>query len=120
MFRKLTGIFILLCFLLVKNSPLAIFDTLIQPVSVSTLSTLSMFSMLPIEQELPAEQDSNETPEESKSSKQLEYADEDFICQSELNFLHVLSLSKRLDNHYIKQISPTYFSLPHPPPDCVA
>ncbi|TCC98068.1 hypothetical protein [Pedobacter psychroterrae] len=117
MFRKLTGIFILLCFLLVKNSPLAIFDILIQPVSLSTVSSCSM---LPLEQELPAEQDSNETPEESKSSKQLEYADEDFICQSELNFLHVLSLSKRLDNHYIKQISPTYFSLPHPPPDCMA
>lgn len=117
MFRKLTGIFILLCFLLVRNSPLAIFDTLIQPVSVSMVST---FSMLPMEQELPAEQDSNETPEESKSSKQLEYADEDFIYQSESNFLHVLSLSKRLDNHYIEQISPTYFSLPHPPPDCMA
>lgn len=109
MFRKLTGIFILLCFLLVKNSPLAIFDTFIQPVSFSTLS---------MEQEAPAEQESNETPEESKSSKQLEYADEDFIYQSALNFIHVLHLSKRLDNHYVKQISPTYFSLPHPPPDC--
>ncbi|RZM26305.1 MAG: hypothetical protein EOO88_17440 [Pedobacter sp.] len=114
MFRKLTGIFILLCFLLVKNSPLAIFDTSRHNVS------LSVSSMLPIEQELPVEQDSNETPQESKSSKQLEYADEDFIYQSELNFIHVLSLSKRLDNHYVKQISPTYFSLPHPPPDCVA
>jgi len=115
MFRKLTGIFILLCFLLVKNSPLAIFDTFIQPVSFSTLSALSPLSM---EQEAPAEQESNETPEESKSSKQLEYADEDFIYQSALNFIHVLHLSKRLDNHYVKQISPTYFSLPHPPPDC--
>jgi len=117
MFRKLTGIFILLCFLLVKNSPLAIFDTFKHAVSLSTLSKLSM---LPMEQELPAEQESNESPEENKSSKQLEYADEDFIYQSELNFMHVLSLSKRLDNHYVKQISPTYFSLPHPPPDCMA
>lgn len=117
MFRKITGILILLCFLLVKNSPLAIFDTFKHTASLSMLSTLSS---LPPGQELPAEQESNECPEESESSKQLEYADEDFIYQSELNFIHVLSLSKRLDNHYVKQISPTYFSLPHPPPDCMA
>ena len=115
MFRKLTGIFILLCFLLVKNSPLMILD-----VSEGLVSMLAP-PATPVQsedQENPNEQDNNQVPEENKSSKQLEYADEDFIYQSEESFIPVLALSKKLDHYYVKQVSSTYFSLPHPPPDC--
>lgn len=105
MCRKLTGIFILFCFLMVKNGPLTIFDTIKHPVLLSMLT------------ELPTEQEDNELPEENKSPKQLEYADEDFIYQSGLKCVFALPLSKRLDNYNVQQILPTYFSLPNPPPD---
>ena len=106
MLRKLTGIFILLCFLLIKNSPLFIFDTFRQPIVLSAMLSQS-----------DTEQESNEVPEENKASKQLECADEDFIHLQSLNFTPVLPLAKQLHVHYSKQTTAAYFSLPHPPPD---
>jgi len=100
MFRKLTGICILLCFLLVKNSPLYLFDSFKHSISFST-----------------SESEKSELPEENKTTKHFESADEEFIHQSVESVISVLSLSKRLDFHYNKQTSTAYFSLPHPPPD---
>ena len=109
MFRKLTGIFILLCFLLIKNSPLFIFDTFKQPVLLFGLSTLPG--------QAESEQKANELPEESKGSKHFECADEDFAHSLLMNFTPVLPSAKRIDVHYVKQTTSAYFSLPHPPPD---
>jgi hypothetical protein len=106
MVRKLTGIFILLCFLLIKNSPFYIFDTFKQPVVFAALNTVG-----------DLDQESKEVPEENKGSKQLEYADEDFIHLQVLNFTPVLPLASQLNVHFSKQTSAAYLSLPYPPPD---
>jgi hypothetical protein len=100
MFRKLTGILILLSFLTFKNSPLFVFDVVKQAISLSE-----------------GERGDNEVPEETKSAKHLEFADEDFLHQSTLNFILELPFSKRPFDRYVRQTSTAYFSLPYPPPD---
>jgi len=134
MLRKLTGIFILLCFLLVKNNPLFVSDATAQWLKPATSSAPSgittAFSSISDPQQansllLPSapltvpdgESESQDGPDETKSSEQFECADEDVIGQLVLNFNPVLPLSSGLDIHYNKQTSTAYYSLPYPPPD---
>src|SRR5690606_33549055 len=104
MLRKLTGIFILLCFLLVKNNPLFVSDATAQSLQPGTSSAPSglaaAFSSISEAQQvnslllLPSapetvpdgESESQDGPDESKSSEQFECADEDVIGQLVLNF----------------------------------
>ena len=105
MVRKLTGILILLCFLLVKNSPLFVLDSMKQLVAVEALCGVG-----------DLDQEEKNLPEENKTSKLLEYADEDLIHQQVMNFTYILPLAKRLDVNFNKQTTAAYFSLPYPPP----
>jgi|GEM_PF-1277257 len=100
MLKKLTGIFILLSFLLGKGAPLFAIDNDKQNIIVSC-----------------AEQHgTDDTSDTDKESKQLETIDEDFIqeCMVAAGFL---MLSNDATPFNIGRISTPYISLPYPPPN---
>lgn len=99
MLKKLTGIFILLSFLLIKSSPLFAMDHCKHDVTVCC-----------------AEQGGDENPDAEKESQQLEITDEDFIQQS-IKIPGFLLLTKKAILFNDARINTPYISLPYPPPN---
>lgn len=99
MFKQLTGIFILLSFLLVKSTSLFAVDKHQQHLSVCY-----------------AEQASDEVPDVEKDCKQLEIMDEDSIAHP-ISSPFFLVLSKKLVLIAAANINAPYISLPYPPPN---
>ncbi|TKC57586.1 hypothetical protein FBD94_20100 [Pedobacter hiemivivus] len=99
MFRRLTGIFILLSFLLVKSTSLFAIDKHQQHLSVCS-----------------TEQEADEVPDLEKECKQLEIMDEDYISHPISNPFFLL-LSKKLILSGVANISDPYISLPYLPPN---
>lgn len=99
MLKKLTGIFILLCFFLVKSTSLFAVDQH-QPSNIACC----------------AEQGADETPDAEKESKQLEISDEDFM-QETIAVPLCLMLPKNPVPFNAPDITAPYISLPYPPPN---
>lgn len=99
MFKKITGLLILLSFFMVKSTPLfAVDEQSKKPVTFHSAS------------------DTEKTTESEKENKQLEVGDEDFIDQP-VGCLPALTLSKKVLHLVIPQVSGPYISLPYPPPN---
>lgn len=99
MFKKLTGIIILLSFLLVKSTPLLAMDS-----HAYNLITCC------------SEQGTDDTPDTEKESQQLEIADEDFIGDY-VSVPGYFMLSKKTTLFNDPRINTPYISLPYPPPN---
>ncbi|WP_316811934.1 hypothetical protein [Pedobacter heparinus] len=102
MFKRITGILILLSFLLVKST--ALFAVQQQDQNTVVIST---------QQDTD---DKTNTPDAEKESKQLETVDEDFPDQPIL-YLASLTLSKKAGHLIVPEITAPYISLPYPPPN---
>lgn len=100
MFRKIAGIFILLCFLALKHSPLHLFD------GFKPVITFDM-----------PDETGEEMPDDEKSSKEVESTDDDFIHQPLVFINHIIPDFKKVDHYICLQVSSAYVSLPYPPPD---
>lgn len=100
MFKKISGILILLSFLLVKSTPLFAADNFKHTI-VSNAAE---------------QQEADDTPDADKESKQLETVDEDFIQES-MAVRIFLILSKSIVHSNTPYISTPYISLPSPPPN---
>lgn len=102
MFKRITGILILLSFLLVKST--------------------SLFAVQQQDQQtmvMGTHQDTDDkanTPDAEKESKQLETIDEDFPDQPVL-YLTALTLSKKAGHLIVPDVTAPYISLPYPPPN---
>ena len=99
MLKKLTGIFILLCFFLVKSTPLLAMDNY----------RTDVVSCCP-------EQAADDVPDAEKEVKQLEITDEDFI-QASITVPGFLMLTSKTTFFNSPRISTPYISLPYPPPN---
>jgi hypothetical protein len=100
MFKRITGLFILLTFLLVKSTSLFAVEQQQQNPAV-----------------MSAQQGMDDhTADAEKESKQLETIDEDFPDQPVL-YLASLTLSKKEGHVIVPPITPPYISLPYPPPN---
>lgn len=99
MFRRLTGIFILLSFLLVKSTSLFAVDKHQQYLSVCASG-----------------QETGEVPDLEKECKQLEIMDEDYISHL-ISSPFFFTLSRKLILSGVANISAPYISLPYPPPN---
>jgi hypothetical protein len=99
MLKKLTGLFILLLFLLVKSTSLFAVD--------AHKKSMIIYH---------AEQNTDETPDAEKETKQLEIADEDFINQAVTGPVSLI-LSKKQVHIVVQRITAPYISLPYPPPN---
>lgn len=100
MLKKLTGIFILLSFLLVKSTPLFAMDSHKQNVIINC-----------------AEQhDTDDTSDSDKERKQLETIDEDFILEC-IAVPGFLMLSDQGTVFNVGRVNTPYLSLPYPPPN---
>ncbi|WP_316814788.1 hypothetical protein [Pedobacter nyackensis] len=99
MFKKLTGIIILLSFLLVKSTPLFAMDN-------HTYDLIACCS----------EQGTDDTPDTEKGSQQLEITDEDFTGDYVVvpGFLMLLKTTTPFND---PRINTPYISLPYPPPN---
>lgn len=100
MFKQLTGIFILLSFLLVKSSPLFAMDQHQQNMTLNCAAE-------------PLDAD---TADADKEGKQLETIDEDFI-QECISIPGFVMLSSQLIIFNVGHLSTPYISLPYPPPN---
>jgi len=98
MFRRLTGILILLSFLLVKH--VSLFMVIDHKQTVSIHHT---------------DQDS-ENSEEEKELKNLELTDDVFIHHPTVDLAHVLT-SKRINNRFVSHTVTSVIALPYPPPE---
>jgi hypothetical protein len=100
MLKKLTGIFILLSFLLVKSTPLFAIDKYKQSITISCTE----------------EPSADDTSDSEKENKQLETIDEDFI-QACIALPGFLMLSNQTTLFNVGRINTPYISLPYPPPN---
>lgn len=98
MLKQLTGILILLSFLLVKHASL--FPVTDDKKTVAIHQT---------------DHDS-ETSEEEKELKNLELTDDVFIHQPTVDLAHTLT-SKKVNYTYVKRTVTSVISLPYPPPE---
>lgn len=100
MLIRLTGIFILLTFFLVRSTPLFAIE------SSATLKVLSCCAEQPLE----------ETPDADSDGEQLEIIDEDFINEPlrSPEYFTFVNKATLLNAPYI---STPYISLPYPPPN---
>ena len=98
MFKKLTGIFILLSFLLIKSTSLLAADYRQNVISSC------------------AEQGTDEPADAEKETKQLEIADEDLLIQAPVGPVFLI-LSKKPVHLTVPGILAPYLSLPYPPPN---
>lgn len=98
MFKKLTGIFILLSFLLIKSTSLLAVDHKQNAISCC------------------AGQGADDAADAEKETKQLEIADEDLLVQSPLGPVFLI-LSKKPAHLTVPGILAPYLSLPYPPPN---
>lgn len=101
MLKKLTGLLILLSFLLVKSTSLF---AVLQDAEI----VVSM-----------QQQAADETPDTDKESKQLEITDEDFMNQPVVSPAF-LTLSKKIRAIDVPNIPAPYMALPYPPPNLAA
>ncbi|MBE9602573.1 hypothetical protein [Pedobacter sp. MC2016-24] len=102
MCRKITSIFILMAFLLVKGTSLCITD--------QDKHALSYFT---------SDQESEEKPAGDKSGKCIEFHDDDFLPNYAFELLPFES-AKRINHDAALQLMPIYISSVNPPPDCIA
>lgn len=99
MFRKVTSVFILLAFMLVKGTSLWI-----------------------SEQEKPllgyciSDQESEEMPKSDKSDKWLEFCDDDFLPNYAFELVSFENV-QRVNHDAVLQVLPIYISSVNPPPD---
>lgn len=100
MLKTLTGILILLSFLLVKSTPLFAMDDQ-QNITVGCTE----------------QQAADDSSDSDKESKQLETIDEDFI-QECIAIPGFLMLSNQISLFNVGRINTPYISLPYPPPNC--
>lgn len=98
MFRKLTGIFILLSFLLIKSTSL-----------LAAGQQQSVISCC-------AAQGTDDAADAEKESKQFEIADEDLLVQPPFGPIF-LTLSNKPAHLTVPDIISPYLSLPYPPPN---
>ena len=99
MLRKITGLLILISFLLIKSTPLFAADQYGQKVTVSC-----------------TELNTDEDQDAEKETKQLEIADEDFIDGADAKEL-ISSFSGKIWPAMVPGIFFTYIALPYPPPN---
>jgi hypothetical protein len=99
MYRKITSIFILLAFLLVKGTSLCIAD--------GDKPTLSYYT---------SDQESEEKPGADKSGKCIEFHDDDFLPNYAFELLPLES-EQRMNRDAALQLLPIYISSVNPPPD---
>lgn len=102
MFKRITGIFILLSFLLVKSTSLFAVEQQDQNAVVMS-----------VQQDAD---DKGHSPDAEKESKQLETIDEDFPDQPVL-YLAALILSNKAGHLLVPEVTAPYISLPYPPPN---
>lgn len=100
MFRRITGLFVLLTFLLVKAVPLFAADR--QDVQNTIIYCIG--------------QETDDNSETEEESKQIESADEDFIGQP-LFELASLTIAKKATHIIVPDVMALCISLPYPPPD---
>ena len=98
MFKKLTGILILLSFLLIKSTSLLASDHHQHAISCC------------------AGQGADDAADAEKETKQLEIADEDLLIQPALGPAFLV-LSKKPAHLTVPDIQAPYLSLPYPPPN---
>lgn len=105
MLKTLTGIFILLSFLLVKSTPLFAMDKGKPELTVDVTAGGA------------GQHSADDTSDSDKEGKQLETIDEDMIqkCMALPGFL---MLSNQITLFNAGRISTPYISLPYPPPNC--
>lgn len=101
MLKKLTGILILLSFLMVKTTMLVSYDD----------------KSVQITQQM--DHQGEELPEDSKEHKQLEYSLDDEISPYHVWIDRSLS-SEKLNHFNFPQITMVHLSLPNPPPNAFA
>nr|WP_121272896.1 hypothetical protein [Pedobacter schmidteae] len=106
MFKKLTGLFILLCFFLVKSTPLFAAHQHEHQQNVVTCCA----------DQNTADQNAGENEDSQKECKQFEIADEDFIGQPGIQ-LNAITLTKKLRSLEILCVPAPYIALPYPPPN---
>ncbi|MDR6782375.1 hypothetical protein ABIE26_001137 [Pedobacter africanus] len=99
MFKKITGLLILLSFLLIKGAPLFAAGQHTQNAVVCC-----------------TDQATDDTSDAEKENKQLETADEDFGSQPVLEPAS-LTISKKAGHIIVPDIPAPYLSLPYPPPN---
>ncbi|MEQ7799361.1 hypothetical protein ABDJ41_06065 [Pedobacter sp. ASV1-7] len=100
MFRRITGLFVLLTFLLVKAVPLFASDH--QRVQNTLICCIH--------------HGTDENSEAEEESKQIESADEDFIGEP-LFELASLTIAKKAAHITVPDVMALCISLPYPPPD---
>ncbi len=98
MFKKLTGIFILLSFLLIKSTSLLAADLKQHAISCCVA------------------QDADDAADAEKETKQLEIADEDLLIQPAFGPTFLI-LSEKPVQLTVPHILAPYLSLPYPPPN---
>lgn len=99
MYRKIIGILILFSFLFVKHATL-----------FGAEANKPVFSV---------EQSTQDQQEENKEPKQAESFDEDLIVQ-EMSFTVHQLIAVEVEYPAFQGLGESYFSLPHPPPDCLS
>lgn len=99
MLKKLTGIFLLLSFFLVKSTPLFAIDNY----------RADLVTCCP-------EQAADDVPDAEKEVKQLEITDEDFIREA-VTVPGFLTLANKTTFFNSPRINTPYISLPYPPPN---
>lgn len=107
MLKKLTGLFILLCFFLVKSTPLFAAHKHEHQQNVMTCCA---------EQNTADQNTAGENEDSQKECKQFEIADEDFIGQPAVQ-LNAITLNKKLRPLEILCVPAPYIALPYPPPN---
>ena len=100
MLRKITGLLILISFLLIKSTPLFAADQYVQKVSVCCTE----------------QQHTDEDQDTEKETKQLEITDEAFIDGTDVKEL-ISSFSEKLWPAIVPGIFSIYMALPYPPPN---
>lgn len=100
MFTRITGLFILLSFLLVKAAPLCSSD-------YRHLQNTLLYCTW---------HGDGETSETENESKQFETVDEDFNDQP-LLILPALTIAKHTGHIIVPDVMAIYIALPYPPPD---
>lgn len=99
MFKKITGLLILLSFLLIKSAPL--FAAGQHPQNAVVYCT---------------DQSADDTSDAEKENKQLETTDEDFAGQPVMEPAF-LTITNKTGHIIVPGITAPYISLPYPPPN---
>jgi hypothetical protein len=99
MFKKITGLLILISFLLIKSMPLFAADQYVEKVVTCSI-----------------EHNTEDNQDAEKETKQLEIGDEDFIDGAKVKEI-VSFFSTKIWPTAVPCVFSTYIALPYPPPN---